>query len=191
MNSVSAGDDPEACWVEAARRGDEGASSALALRWYRRTLAFCHARLPQMSDAEDAAQETLIRALTRLSELRSVDHFAPWLRGIATNVCRDFWRQRQRIPICFEVEQNELPLAYSDSMNIMAEWSDQQAEVRRAVSQLEEPLREVILLHYFDQLTYDQMAAWLGVARATVQERLTKARQRLRYQLVHKLHPPR
>ncbi len=191
MTSVSAGDAPEATWIEAARRGDRGAYSELALCWYRRTLAFCHARLPQLSDAEDAAQETLIRALTHLSELRSVDQFAPWLRGIAMNVCRDFWRQRQRTPPCSELGQNGIEFASTMSVSEQLESQDERAEVWRAIGQLDESLREVILLHYFDQLTYDQMAAWLGVARATVQERLTKARQRLRFQLVHKLEPPR
>lgn len=55
--------------------------------------------------------------------------------------------------------------------------------VVRLVHALPESLREIVLLHYYDNLTYDQMATWLNVARSTVNERLSKARQLLKQQL--------
>ncbi len=60
---------------------------------------------------------------------------------------------------------------------------EEREHVMHHIHALPEELREIILLHYYEQLTYDQMAQWLGVARSTVSERLLKARQLLREQL--------
>ncbi len=57
---------------------------------------------------------------------------------------------------------------------------DEQQQLIHLVHRLEEELREVVLLHYFDELTYDQIAQWLGIARSTVNERLAKSRHRLK-----------
>ena len=51
------------------------------------------------------------------------------------------------------------------------------------VDELPDDWREVVLLHYFNEMTYDEMAEWLGVARATVNERLRKGRERLRQRM--------
>ncbi len=57
-------------------------------------------------------------------------------------------------------------------------------QMEQLVHALPETLREIVLLHYYERMTYDQMATWLNVARSTVNERLSKARQLLRQQLV-------
>jgi RNA polymerase sigma-70 factor (ECF subfamily) len=60
---------------------------------------------------------------------------------------------------------------------------DERAIIVQQVAAIPEDLREVVLLRYYEDLTYDEMARWLGVARATVNERLAKARALLRIRL--------
>ena len=62
--------------------------------------------------------------------------------------------------------------------------AEQQDALIRRIHELPEPLREVVFLHYYQEMTYDQMAQWLGIARSTVSERLSNARCRLRRGLI-------
>ncbi len=141
--------------------------------------AFCHSRLVSRSDAEDATQETFIRALGGIHELRSPAAIGGWLRQIANNVCIDTIRRQQvRKTIPTDVQM----LTDSSTENACAQESREQMEA--LVHALPETLREIVLLHYYERMTYDQMATWLNVARSTVNERLSKARQLLRQQLV-------
>ena len=144
--------------------------------WYRRVYAQCQAKLISAADAEDAVQETFLRAMSRIGELRKPESMGSWLRGIAHNVCVDMIRKnkvRQAVggPVIDSLaEERSLP---NDTEPLLA-----------AVSNLPETQREVVLLHYYDKMTYDQMADWLGVARSTVNERLGRARATLKKKLV-------
>jgi RNA polymerase sigma-70 factor, ECF subfamily len=147
--------------------------------WYRRVFALCHSRLLSAADAEDATQETFVRALGCLHELRSPAAMGGWLRQIAHNVCVDTIR-RQRVRQTSPVNLNEVAGVPLEA----ACGRESREQLVRLVHALPESLREIILLHYYESMTYDQMATWLNVARSTVNERLCKARQLLKKQLV-------
>lgn len=147
--------------------------------WYRRVYAQCHALLLSATDAEDATQETFVRAWSCLSELRAASAMNSWLRNIARNVCVDMIRRNQ-IRRTEAAELHEVGVAAGSECLAKSEECE---HVMHHVTALPEELREVVLLHYYEQLTYDQMADWLGVARSTVNERLAKARLLLKQQL--------
>lgn len=147
--------------------------------WYRRVYALCQSRLLSTADAEDATQETFVRALSRIEELRSPNALGGWLRQIAHNVCVDTIR-RQKVRSTEPVEVTTLACIDKDSVMQL----ESTEHIVRLVHALPETLRETILLHYYDNMTYDQIASWLDVARSTVNERLSKARRLLRTQLL-------
>ena len=140
--------------------------------------ALCQSRLIAASDAEDATQETFVRALSRIHELRSHDAIGGWLRQISHHVCVDMIR-RNVVRTASQIDIDEIPSIGSDA----AIRGDSREYIVRLVHALPETLRETILLHYYEEMTYDQMASWLNVARSTVNERLCKARQILKLQL--------
>lgn len=149
--------------------------------WYGRVYAQCHALLLSAADAEDATQETFVRAWTGLAELRSVSALHGWLRNIARNVCVDLirrnqLRQTQPTSLCELTGKSNTDEAEADR-------NEEHEHIMHHICALPEELREIILLHYYDELTYDEMSEWLGVARSTVNERLAKARLLLRQQL--------
>ncbi len=158
----------------------EQSSSQLDIQfWYRRVYALCQSRLISTTDAEDATQETFVRALSRMHELRSQDALGGWLRQISQNVCVDIIR-RQSVRATERLEINEIARIENETA-IDRESRD---HIVQLIHSLPETLRETILLHYYDEMTYDQMASWLNVARSTVNERLSKARQLLKQQLM-------
>ena len=145
--------------------------------WYRRVFAFCHSRLISPVDAEDATQETFVRALSRLHELRVAAAMGGWLRQIAHNVCVDTIR-RQKVRQTSPANFDEVAGTATESNG-----RETREHLVHLVHALPESLREIVLLHYYENMTYDQMAAWLNVARSTVNDRLSKARQLLKQQL--------
>lgn len=151
--------------------------------WYRKVYALCHAKLISPSDAEDATQETFIRALAQREKLGAIKNLGGWLRTIARNVCVDTIRRnriRETVSDCVDVLPSS---SIGDGPHGDAD-DEPMRQLAIMIRDLPEPLREVILLHYYEEMTYDQMAAWLNVARSTVNDRLSRARSILKRQLV-------
>ncbi|MEM1067937.1 MAG: RNA polymerase sigma factor [Planctomycetota bacterium] len=148
---------------------------SLVREWYGRVYALCRSKLRCASDAEDAVQETFLRAIRGVHTLRTPDAMGGWLRSTASHVCVDVLRRKH----CDVYEPREM-------MEVAEPTHDHETEdeLVALIHQLPELLREPILLHYYEDMTYDQIAQWIGVARSTVNERLSKARHQLRRQLI-------
>ncbi len=147
--------------------------------WYRRVYALCQSRLKSTVDAEDATQETFLRGFARMDELRSQEAIGGWLRGIAKHVCIDFVR-RQKVRKTSDADIESVVTTRDDDVG----QREQRQRLIQMVQDLPEPLAEIVLLHYYEQMTYDEMAKWLDIARSTVNERLSKARQKLRQKML-------
>jgi RNA polymerase sigma-70 factor, ECF subfamily len=89
----------ERALIEAARRGDASALELLLSRHERRLYLLCRGILRRPEDAEDAVQETFLRALKSLRGLRSEAAVAPWLLRIAVNVCLEWKRRKTPLPL--------------------------------------------------------------------------------------------
>ena len=164
--------------------GETAAYGELARPWFYRILAYCQSRLPfrDLQEAEDLTQEVLIRGFGSLGSLAEPAQFGPWLRGIARHVCADWGRDRKRIPQQIDGLEREANSVSAIPFDVAAS-NDERLTVQEQLASIPEELREVILLHYYEDLTYDEMAQWLGVARATVNDRLARARELLRIRL--------
>lgn len=166
--------------VRLAGSGNEDANQQLVQCWYGRVYAQCQATLRSATDAEDATQETFARGLAQLDQLRTPSALGGWLRGIAHNVCVDLIRRSHLRPTT-AAWVDRLP---EDDPTDDATLKDEQAYLIGLVHDLPEQFRETVLLHYYEDMTYDEIATWLGVARSTVNERLSKARGLLKQRLL-------
>src|SRR5437868_7540492 len=81
--------------------GRTQAYEELVRRWAGRVTAMCHAKLGRASEAEDLAQETLLRGYRALSSLSDPEKFGPWLCGIAVHACLDWLKSKERTQIPF------------------------------------------------------------------------------------------
>lgn len=164
--------------VAAVLRGDRDAREQLARRWSGRIVAVCRARIGREDIAEDLAQETLIRGLTQLAQLKNPDGFGSWLRGIAINVCLDWIRTRKQPTATVNSLQYCLDNQTSSATQQLV-MNEERAQLDQAIAQLPEAQRECLMLFYFDEMTYEQIASMLDVSRTTVNQRLAKARETL------------
>ena len=155
--------------VEAALDGNIDSFGRLARRYYASMVAIAYSILADHQLAEDAAQEAFARALTSLSKLRKPDKFAPWLAQICRNVAKDMVAARAR-PI------NPRDLSGAPDSNSQ---DDNVEAVRRAIEQLSVSARELIVLRYYNGLSYEEISSVLGVSKPTINGRLTRAKRKM------------
>jgi RNA polymerase sigma-70 factor (ECF subfamily) len=164
--------------------GRTAAYGELARRWSRRVLAVCHAKVARAHAAEDLAQETLLRGFRGLATLTDPEKFGAWIRGIALRVCLDWLKSKQTSQVPF----TSLGEGFNPADMLMARNGDRAADDRQEtlrqlmaeVESLPEQYRETLMLYYYEDVTYEELAATLGVSAATINARLTKARAMLR-----------
>ncbi len=165
--------------VREALSGRTGAYALLVHRWSARVLAVCHGRVGNAAAAEDLAQETLLRALRSLGSIREPARFGSWVCGIATRTCLDWLKSKQRSEIALDSVE-----ATADARQSPGESSDDSWDrLYQEIGRLPMECRDVLMLYYFSNSTYQDLGSMLGVSAATINARLTKARQLLRRRL--------
>lgn len=137
---------------------------------------FLRRRLRNPTLAEEAAQETFVRAYAKQDTLRDPAKMGAWLLGIARRVSAEAQRRQRLVPVA-EVPEDGLGLAPSPETELLErETSDTLA---RAVARLGEGRREALRLRVEDELPYDDIAARLGWTLAKVKNELHRARREL------------
>ena len=118
--------------------------------------------------AEDVAQEAFARALGSLRSLRNKARFGPWLARICRNVANDMVTARAR-----QTRAEDVPNTADDSND------DGIRAVRRALEQLPVSTKELVVLRYYDGLSYDEISSVLGISKPTINGRLTRAKRKM------------
>ena len=159
--------------------GDRDAFRVLADRHYARCLRYARRALGNRLDAEDAVQETFLRAYDALGRYEERQRFTAWLFRILVNECRAAAARRGRrdgplAPDDDAIEQAAAPPAPD------AGWRD---AVERAVATLEPLLREAFLLRYVEDLGYAEMQAITGAGASALKMRVKRACDALRARL--------
>ena len=146
------------------------------LRWEQSLLRTCFAYLGDLALAEDAVQETFLKAWKGLDRFRGEAAEKTWLLRVAINTCKDVRRSAYFRRVDRRVSLDSLPEAG-------APFAPRDHELARAVLSLRPRLREAVLLCWYQELSAGEAARVLGVSRSTVYNRLNQARKRLRGEL--------
>jgi len=164
--------------VERAQAGDRDAFGEL-FAWYRdRLVRYCRQHLLDLDDAEDATQESFVRAWRALASLSGDRHFYPWLRVIAHNVCMDWNRRRRSEPFERErISRLATPVVAEDEETLATLDGQLALEALRHLSPRH---REVLELREQLSWTYQRIADHEGVAISTIETLLFRARRALR-----------
>lgn len=150
--------------------GEAEAIVAFVRQFERAVFAVCLRMLRNRHDAEDAAQESLVRAVRNLNRWDPARPMMPWLQTIAANRCRTALGKRQRRPfLAVSLPEEVEPAPENDLVE----------EVDRALELIPERYREVVIMHYRGGLNCSEIAAAVGCAEGTVKTWLFRARQQL------------
>lgn len=137
-----------------------------------------YARLANRELAEDAAQEAFLRAFVCLDRLTDASAFAPWVCRIARNIAIDWLRSpahRVRLLASAGLEEMAMPDTKTKSPREHASDSEQRGQAVRILEKLPAEMREVVLLHYAEELNLREIGERLGLHPTTVSYRLGKA----------------
>lgn len=133
--------------------------------------------------AEDATQEAFIASWLKLRDLSDPDYFGPWLKRIALNECR-MWRREQRRRVSLSEEEAEALVDPSASPEDQVIAQETHQEVLTAIGQLSKPQQQVVTLFYLEELSLKQIADFLEIPLQTVNQRLYRARLRLKEEML-------
>jgi RNA polymerase sigma-70 factor (ECF subfamily) len=166
--------------VERARRGDPGAFEALVVSYQSLAFRTAFVITGDASDAEEAAQDAFVKAHRALGRFRSGRPFRPWLLTIVANEARNRRRTRgRRAALALRAD----PHAPGEDPETAALASERRERLLAAVERLRDDDREVLACRYFLELSEDETAAALGIARGTVKSRTHRALERLQEEL--------
>jgi RNA polymerase sigma-70 factor (ECF subfamily) len=169
--------------VAAARDGDDDAYARLFDRHAPVVMSFCRRGLGSAAEAEDALQETFIRAHDRLGQLDDGDRFRPWLYAIARHVCserrRALLRRRKHEAAAMTTASRAREDGAASGGAPCAARSEALDRLSRSIDRLGDRERLAIHLYYLDADPVRAAAEALGVSRSGYYKLLARARAQL------------
>jgi RNA polymerase sigma-70 factor, ECF subfamily len=159
------------------RAGDRDALSELINRYYRRLRYFISQRSDSLEMTEDILQDTWLRVIGKMHTLRNVESFTTWLYRIARNTAYQQIRGKKR---SCELHDNIVP---PDEQTSDAFSPADAARIHDGLKKLHPAHREVLVLHFLEQMSYQQVAEILGCNLNTVKSRIYYAKLALRKEM--------
>ncbi len=178
--------------VERVRAGETDAYAVLVERYQRRVYHVVRRMVGRHEDANDVAQEAFVKAFEALDRFDTGRSFYTWICRIGMNTAiniSDKRRRRATDSLDERAEESGFEPAGEADSAARAERGELKAAIERALSMLPDGMRQVFVLRTFDELSYDEIAETLDIARGTVMSRLSRARERVQASLRDSLSP--
>ncbi len=144
--------------------GDKNAYALLVDNYYKQVFLVCLGVVGNVHDAEDIAQETILKGFVEISNLRKSTHFGPWITKIARNLSVNFIGRRQRGRQIIEVTTKQSEKGQYPNENL-----------QRAIGDLPMEIRLPLVMYYFDGQSVNKVAENLDMSTSTVYSKLREA----------------
>lgn len=174
--------------IEKFNNGDKDAFEQLIIRYERKIYSICFYFLKSREDAEDAAQEVILKLYKKLESFRKEAAFSTWMNYVASNTCRDYLRKRKRNQVLHLDEDirtdegnisRELP-SEEDTPEESMEKKELGVLMQEALFKLRDDHKEILLMREYQELSYDEISEILEISVGTVKSRIYRARQDLK-----------
>ena len=166
----------DATLVRRVLEGDTAAFTTLVDRHAAACTRFAMRMLGNREDAEDATQESFVRAYRYLGRYEERDYFRTWLFQILVNRCRTMVQRRQRQARMFHGDERAVRNA---SVGPAVDGAELRSEIERALAALDPEQREAFLLKHVEQLSYDEMTEITGASVSALKMRVKRACDRM------------
>ena|ERR1700758_185654 len=176
--------------IERAQGHDSEALGEIHRRYVRRVFGLCRYMLDSRESAEDATSEVFLKLQRSIESYDSSIPFPRWLLRVAGNQCIDVLRRRRRgRQVIVEVEDGarvvEAPSSELSPLGAVIRM-EERAQLQAAIARLPENYRLPLVLRYYSELSYDEIAQQLGLQRNYVATLIFRAKQELRRKLAHR-----
>lgn len=172
-----------------AQQGDQQAFTHLVEMYQKPVFNLCYRMLGSVEDAEDAAQETFLKAYRSMRRYDRSRPFSTWLLSIAAHHCIDQIRRR-RYPV---VNIEDLPVPdvpdSSPGMETSLARKEEQRMVRSLLERLEATDRAAVVMYYWYDFSYQEISQALGLTESAVKSRLHRARRAMADDMLQKQAP--
>ncbi len=175
--------DPDADLVDRARRGDPDAFDELYRRHVDRIYAVCLRMSADRQRAERLTQDAFVRCWEKISTFRGDSRFSSWLHRLAVNVVLNDQRARKRMKLRLETSADLGRYAKAAP----GDRSEEMIDVERALANLPDQARQVLVLYGIEGYKYREIAEMTGLAEGTVKAQIHRARKLLTEALEGKL----
>jgi RNA polymerase sigma-70 factor, ECF subfamily len=168
--------------VAQAVRGRIASFKELVERHQKPAYLFARGMVHNSDDAYDLSQEAFVRVYKHLKKFDPAYPFKVWLFHILANLCKNHIRQkktREKMVVSAD-DAVELAISPTADPDKLFSQTEIQAQVWKAIGELPEKFREIIILNHFQEMSYDQIAQVLEIPRGSVMSRLYYARLKLR-----------
>ena len=171
--------------IQRVLAGDEDAFSMLVRKYQKPVHALVWRKIGDFHIAEEITQDAFLKAYKELATLKKQHRFARWLSVIATRACIE-WLRKKRLSTQSLEATNHAQLekaTYSEYVIQENERTTAEAQsevVQKLLAKLREKERTVIILHYFGEMTHEEISEFLGTSVGTIKSRLRRAQQRLK-----------
>lgn len=176
--------------VELVLTGDQDAFSGLVERYKDAVQNLAYRMLSNAAEAEDVTQEAFVRAYTQLATYKPAHKFSTWLLSIASHLAIDQLRRRRFLALPLEdvpLLERIVDTGRSPEQSALA--GEQQDEIQRYLQRLPSKYRAVIVLRYWYDFSYEEIATTLKLTPPLVKARLHRARELLaRYMKENRLN---
>ena len=172
--------------LQRVRAGDELAWEAFVRQHQGRIFGLAYHYLGHAEDARDLAQETFVQIYRNRHRLPDAPGLLPWMLRITRNLCMDLFRRRKARPPIWDIPVDDLGHLHAQEEDPEQQFHDQarKALVHRALRELTDLNREMILLKDIQGLTLDDIATLLDIPLGTAKSRSNRARLELAEKLV-------
>jgi RNA polymerase sigma-70 factor (ECF subfamily) len=171
-----AGSEPDDLLVRRAANGDDGAFTELVARHERRVFAVAMRMLGREEDALDATQDTLITVYRKVGQFRGESAFTTWLHRITMNACYDILRKKARQPVVHVAGEDDPQRDPGPPVEDHADSVAGGIDAARALRDVPEDFRAVLILADVHDLPYDEIAEILEIPIGTVKSRVHRGR---------------
>lgn len=174
-----------------AQKGDESAFESLVIEHQQKVYNICLRMTGNEQDAYDLSQESFLKAWKGLETFQFESAFSTWLYRLTSNACLDFLRAQKRRPttsLTTEDDDGETvqidveDAAPTPEQAVLA--AEDREMLKAALDAIDDEARAIITLRVIDGLSYEQIAAVLGIKEGTVKSRLSRAREKLKKKLL-------
>jgi len=167
----------ETTWLKQAQAGDPQAFTSIVEHYQKPVYNLCYRMLGNAEDAEDAAQETFLRAYLSLRRYDNNRSFPTWVLSIAAHYCIDQIRKR-RVSI-LSIEELPIPDLPAPSLGIETSLgqAEEQLRIRSLLSALEPIDRAAVIMYYWYDFSYDEICLSLSLSTSALKSRLHRARR--------------
>ncbi|MHC4478890.1 MAG: RNA polymerase sigma factor [Planctomycetota bacterium] len=163
--------------VAACRRGDKSAYAVLVRRYYRYVYAVCLGVVGNMHDAEDMAQDAMLKGFVKIDKLKRTEQFDQWVLRIARNLSYDFVRRKKHLRT-YSIERPVQQL----------QAAGKNYDLQDAIEHLPQEYRLPLVMYYFDNKSAKNIAEKLNISHSGACQRIRAARMRLHKLLTEGVH---